>query len=209
MKLFVFDSDGVLVDSWPQHHVFLCDMVRKYQPGLIIPALPFSHQLVANGMANVLRLAGFFEELVRPIIQDEYAFFCERYQPPLFAGVREMLHSLSSHWGRLAIVSANEKKNVTMALGSLTDCFCLENIIGLGSFSSKAAALVSLIKENKISSMEDIVFVGDTMGDRDEAIRVGMSFIASGYGWQFRPGDEIGFPIAESVSALHQMLIKR
>jgi phosphoglycolate phosphatase-like HAD superfamily hydrolase len=208
MKLLVFDSDGVLVNSWPEHHKFLCDMAEKYQPELTIPPLPESYCLVTNGMGNLVRRAGFNEELIERIIQVEYARFGTDYRPPLFAGVREMLEQLSSDRSvRLAIVSSNELRNVLQSLGDLASCFLPGNIITRGFFPNKNEALRYLIKENRVSVIKDVVFVGDTMGDLDESEKAGVPFFGSGYGWEIRAGN-IRSPVATSVQDLHEMLLR-
>lgn len=201
--LFIFDGDGVIFDSWPQHHAFLCDMAEKYNEEVIIPPIEDSYHLVSNGMANVVRKAGFTEEQVRVIIENDYSLFGINYPVPLFSGAKEMIIGLSK-LGGLAIVSSNEKGNVLKGLGDLKELF--RPIVTRGMFSGKREGILHCLKENKIP-VEKAVFIGDTFDDFEQSLRAGVSFVASGYGWQIRFGDKgIEGPVAEDIKSLFHIL---
>lgn len=203
VDLVILDIDGVVLDSWPAHHKFLCDMASKHDLPFKIPNLPESYRLVANGMVNVLHKAGFGWELSELIIRNDYSQFGQNYPCPLFAGAEETILRLKM--GRkLAIVSSNEIGNIERALGPITNCF--NTIVARGKFASKKEGILHCLKENNVPK-ERAVFIGDTMADHEEAHEAEIRFVAAGYGWQIRPEHILPCPIAESFPEIGRMIM--
>ena len=185
-KLVIFDVDGVLSNSYPPHRQFCEDMNQKYNCGLTIP-----ENVVASPMDNLLRRAGFSEDII-PKLLEEYQNFNDNYEVNLFDGVSEMFKSLTDMGVIIGVVSSNYTINIKNALGDLASI--PEDIFGIDNSEGKVDGIMK-IKNRLGIPLEDISYVGDLMKDYQVAVEAGVDFIGSGYGWEIRR-----FPIADSVS---------
>lgn len=196
MIMVIFDVDGVLADSLPPHRQFCLDMNMKYSCNLLIP-----EDVAANPMDNLLRKAGFEEEII-PTLLEEYQNFSDNYTVELFDGVHTMLNRMYNEGYTLSVVSSNLLKNINSVLGNLTNLMG-GRIFGLDNSDGKVSAIMNLKREYKLKGVQ-MIYVGDMFKDYDVAEKCNVTFYASGYGWEIRPPTR-SYPIAHSVYNLGQL----
>lgn len=182
MKSVIFDVDGVLIDSLEMHVQFCRDMSKKYGLHLKLPKVGEGKRVADTPMDNFLRKAGFPENLIPELINIYTKDFSKKYFPkPFPPSVNSLLKLLKEKGYILAISTSNFKENVTLALGESMLFF--DKVYSKDNYASKVDAINDFVKEYSLDK-KDVIFVGDTSGDKNSAKEAGVSFVAVGYGWE-------------------------
>lgn len=220
MKPHIFyDADGTLFDSLPAHIKFLQDMNIRFKGELSLPD-PLDYEaskkiVDSSSMVEFVTKAGFPIELVNSIQKLYTTDFNknERYSVDFFPGTPKMIRMLSSKKFKQGIISANYIQNILKVLIKERVQHLLHPIVDRirldEHYSGSKANYLKFYGDMLELSPKQIVYVGDTTGDLKNAEEAGVNFIAVGYGWEFSPGDDIGFPIAESPRHLEELLLNK
>jgi len=181
--LFLFDFDGVLVDSLEVYHraVTWClnkigqPVIRTREEYVALFADNFYTALAARGVD----LGALSEAL------GEYARRVDYYgdvQP--FAAVLPVLEDLS-HGHMLAIISSNSAQAIGKIMARFHHNGCFRDILGSEFHLSKKAKIDHLVAKYGIAPARTY-YVGDTAGDIKEGKAAGIRTVAVTWGWHTR-----------------------
>ena len=196
VKAVIFDVDGVLLDSLPQHLRFCADMASEFDLDLQIPDAEGFRELVRNGaqvspMEFLLRAVGFAEDVARRADEVYQGAFAERYAVGVFPGVPRMTSLLRNNGCRLGIVTSNGWENVATSLGGSLSAFERNCVLTKDDGLSKAEGLLACAtRMGLLRSKGGLLYVGDQSRDRLAAERAGVQFLGVTYGWEINSTDE-------------------
>lgn len=190
VRATIFDIDGVLIDSLPQHLQICRDKAREFGLALSIPSVEEFRVMVRAGvkvspMLEFFRAVGFPERFAERALADYKRDFMARYRPKPFPGVEEMLATLHSAGLALGIVTSNMRANVVPALGNCMRYFDPRAQIFFDTYSTpkeKSWCLLEIARNLDIPP-SDCVYIGDQPIDATAADQVGVQFLGVTYGW--------------------------
>jgi len=189
----IFDLDGTLADTLQD----LADATNWGLGQLNQPVHPLQNYryLVGAGRRELCRLALREEnrhliDQLETLMTDYYAKHCFDATKP-YAGIVEMLKTLSSQGVRLAILSNKPQDFVELTIKTLFGDFHFDHVLGDGPTLPRKPdpAGAKLIAEKFGLPPEQIAYVGDTSIDMQTANRAGM--YAIGVTWGFRDRQEL------------------
>jgi phosphoglycolate phosphatase len=215
VKAVLFDVDGVLLDSLPEHLRICRDKATEFGLKLTIPTVDEFRNLVVSGvkvspMLYFFLAVGFPPELAQQADEDYRKDFAAKYPPKVFAGVDIMLGELRAAGLMLGMVTSNIKDNVEPALGKATEHFdkrCLFYFDRYPEPKSKAWCLSESARILKLPPAH-CIYVGDQPADAAAASEAGAQFLGVTYGWGITKNDT-RYQSVDGVSEIAQVLTKR
>lgn len=188
----LFDVDGVLIDSLPQHLKICKDQADALGLTLTIPDISQFRTLVASG-ARISPMLHFFETVGFPkwaALQADALYqrdFARNYPSQLFPGVESVLAQLCGTGVELGLLTANVRENVAPVLGHCLRFFKEEHCHyfdpARSGFSKSAVLAVEAARTARL--MKPLIYVGDQPSDLRAADEAGAAFLAVTYGWGF------------------------
>jgi phosphoglycolate phosphatase len=182
-KLFLFDFDGVLVDSLDVYH----RAVRWCLEKMGRPIIKTQDEYVALFEDN------FYEALAKKGVDldafsgalIEYAKNVDYYQDVKpFPSVLPVLEKLCGN-NILAIISSNSSQAIRKILARFQYNGCFQDILGSEFHLSKKIKIDHAVTTCRISR-DNTYYVGDTSGDIREGKAAGVRTIAVTWGWHSR-----------------------
>ena len=179
MKLLLFDFDGVLVDSLDVYEktVTLClakinqPLQRGRQEFLELFDGNFYESLAQKGV----NLGKFMAASVEIISKINYA----EMKP--FDSMRPVLQELKKKHC-LIVISSNDTPTIREALRLYDFNGIFQEILGSDFMLSKKEKILYAIKKYQVM-IEDIYYIGDTIGDIKEGRQAGVKTIGVTWGW--------------------------
>jgi phosphoglycolate phosphatase len=179
-RLFLFDFDGTLADSFPAFVRVFDELAAKHR------YLPFDRQqlpklrrldarrILQHHKVPMWKLPVISHEM-RQIMTREIASI------PLFPGVQAILAHLAQQGAKLAIVSSNSLENVQHVLGpgntaNIHHYECGSSLFGKASRIRRAMDQMSV-------GAEKTILIGDEIRDAKAAAKCGIHFAAVGWGY--------------------------
>jgi phosphoglycolate phosphatase len=207
-KVVIFDVDGVLIDSLPQHLQVCRDKAREFGLDLKIPTIEKFRDLVSKGtrvspMREFFLAMGFTGNCLDKAVADYDRDFSALYRPPLFDGAAGMLRSLRNAEWSIGLVTANVRENVVPALGDSIEVFekrCMLFHHKGAPDRKKSSYLVEGAQALKVAPW-NCIYVGDQPADALAAKEAGMQFLGVTYGWGITRSDTQ----YETVNAVEQI----
>ena len=182
-NLFLFDFDGVLVDSLEVYHRTVSWCLER----IGMPFISTQEEYVALFEDNFYAaLAGKGVDL-QAFSQalNEYARDVDYYRDvKAFAAVLPILEELS-RVDTLAIISSNSALAIGKIMARLQYNGCFREILGSEFHLSKKAKIDHIVAKYG-RSRERSFYVGDTAGDIKEGKAAGIKTIAVAWGWHPR-----------------------
>ena len=196
IRVVMFDVDGVLLDSLPQHLQICTDKALEYGLNdVFVPTPPEFRQRVASGV-KVSPMHAFFESVGFPSKYAERAVvdyerdFSTNYPSPLFGGIENLMRELRSEDVTLGLVTSNTKGNVEPILKPLLHFFdprCLFYFEGAAKKRSKASCLSQ--SSNILQQIPSTcIYVGDQPTDKAASDEAQWNFLGVTYGWGIQHG---------------------
>lgn len=190
IRAAIFDVDGVLLNSLPEHLAICRDEAEKFGLRIEVPSVEQFREMVRSGvkvspMIEFFRAVGFPDDLAEDATDDYQRLFDKRYRPKPFPGTAAMLEKLKDVGLRLGLVTSNTSANVLDALGKSVSRFDEPARFFFDSVPrpmSKADALAACVRNLGVHPSE-CVYVGDQPADVSAAASAGVRFLGVGYGW--------------------------
>src|SRR3989338_6396255 len=178
IKAVIFDWNGVITDSLHlDHEIFLKECKRK---GLKVPQSSsfYANMFIDNVFACLQRIGFHVDDEGEEIYRRLYMEGLATTKP--FSGIKKMLTRLKKIY-KLAIITSNYKTAVTKFFKNH----------GIREFDIILSSDVNRRKENKIKMLLDkfsigkneVIFVGDTVGDIEACKNAGIRIIAVTWGY--------------------------
>lgn len=179
MKLFLFDFDGVLVDSLDVYEKTVTDCLIKI------------NQPLTRGREEFLELfeGNFYESLVQKGVDlnefmkastDILAQVNIRDIKPIAAVVPVVEELHKNHC--LIVVSSNESSSIKEALKLFQYNGYFREILGSDFMLSKKEKILYAIKKYHVAP-QDVYYIGDTTGDIKEGREAGVKTVGITWGW--------------------------
>jgi len=179
MKLFLFDFDGVLVDSLDVYEKTVTDCLIK-----------INHPLT-RGREEFLELfeGNFYESLVkRGVDLDVFMKAAEdilagvdysKMKP--FGAMMPILNDLKKDHA-LIVISSNDSPTIQEALRLYHFNGIFQEILGSDFMFSKKEKILYAAKKYHVD-LNDIYYIGDTTGDMKEGRQAGVKTVGVTWGW--------------------------
>jgi phosphoglycolate phosphatase len=202
----IFDVDGVLLDSLPEHLRICEDKNLEFGLGLKIPTTSEFKEMVRRGtrispMEYFFMAVGFDRESAEKANRQYQEIFIEKYPPKPFVGTQETLSTLHDAGVMLGIVTSNVKANVVKALGDSMRVFRQDCVYSRDAMAGiQKSGAIALAKATFCTDAE-VLYVGDQRADWEAAETAGVQFLGAAYGWGISEDDK-EFPIVRSVSEI-------
>ena len=179
MKLFLFDFDGVIVDSLDVYEKTVIDCLKDINQPLILDREKFLElfednfyeSLVNKGVDLDVFMKASEDILARVKIKDMKPF-------PEVAPVIEELHK--NHC--LIVVSSNDYASIKEALDFFNYDEYFKEILGSDFMFSKKEKILYAAKKYQ-TTLQDIYYIGDTTGDIKEGKEAGVKTVGVTWGW--------------------------
>ncbi len=182
-KLFLFDFDGVLVDSLELYHRAVAWCLEK----IGTPIIKTQEEYIALFEDN------FYETMAKKgvdldafsVALTEYAKSIDYYRDVKpFSAVLPVLTELCTD-NILAIISSNSSQTIRKILARSQYNGCFQDILGSEFHLSKKIKIDHAVATYRISR-DNTYYVGDTSGDIKEGKASGVRTIAVTWGWHSR-----------------------
>lgn len=213
LRAVIFDVDGVLIDSLPEHLAFCRDAARRLGLDIAIPTAEAFRERVRSGatvspMSEFFRALGFPQSEIAAATNDYETRFMTAHRPRMFPGVPDMLARLGAANLTLGIVTSNTALNVLPALGDAIRFFDERCLFFLDRYSeprSKSWCLKESVRVLNIKPTQ-CIYIGDQPGDAQAAREAGTSFLGVTYGWGISPADR-EYDTATTVSEIAESVL--
>jgi phosphoglycolate phosphatase-like HAD superfamily hydrolase len=191
-KAVIFDVDGVLLDSLPDHLEFAQEMKEKFSVATYIPTVDEVKRLLQSGhklspMEVFFTAIGFTPDKAKAAADEYEKSFSDNYLPAKYDGVDTLLTKLSTYQRSLGIVTANTTSNIKEGLGDSFGLFKDPALIyckDTPGYTNKVDALTNIVSHLKMMP-SDVLYIGDQYSDYDAATTAGLKFVGVTYGWCF------------------------
>ena len=202
----VFDVDGVLLDSLPQHLRFCEDMAQELGLDLRVPDVRGFRELARTGkqmapMEDLLRSVGFPKLAAARAVEVYERTFADEYAVCSFPGTRLATGLLRENGYKLGIVTSNTWGNVSAALGEILSHFQKNCILTRDDRLSKEQGLAVCAEELRCGGQGPMLYVGDQNKDRLAAELAGIPFLGVTYGWEISSADCATVDCAVDIAA--------
>lgn len=182
MKLFLFDFDGVLVDSLEVYEKTVKDNLQKIKQPVIQSREEFL-ELFEDNFYTSLKNKGIDLDVFMKAAEDILAQVRITDMKP-FPGVAPVIEALHRKH-RLIVVSSNDYASIKAALDLFHFNDCFQDILGSDfMFSKKEKILYAAEKYH--AEPNEIYYIGDTTGDIKEGKQAGVKTVGVTWGWHSR-----------------------
>ena len=179
MKLFLFDFDGVIVDSLEVYEKTVTDCLKDINQPLIQDREKFLElfddnfyeSLINKGVDLNVFMKASEDILAQVKIKDMKPF-------PAVAPVIEELHK--NHC--LIVISSNDYASIKEALELFNYDGYFREILGSDFMFSKKEKILHAAKKYQVE-LQDVYYIGDTTGDIKEGKQAGVKTVGVTWGW--------------------------
>jgi phosphoglycolate phosphatase len=179
MKLFLFDFDGVLVDSLDVYEKTVTLCLKKINKPLTRGRQEFLELFEGNFYESLVKKGVNLDEFMKASV-DILAQINFKDIKPISAVVPVVknLHKKNT----LIVVSSNESSSIKEALELFHYNGYFREILGSDFMLSKKEKILYAIKKYQVTP-QDIYYVGDTTGDIKEGKQAGIKTVGVTWGW--------------------------
>jgi phosphoglycolate phosphatase len=182
MKLFLFDFDGVLVDSLDVYEKTVTDCLQKINQPLTRGREEFLELFEGNFYESLVKrgvdLDKFMESSVNILAEVDY----NKMKP--FGAMRPLLDELKKNHP-LIVISSNDSLTIQEALRLYNFNGIFQEILGSDFMFSKKEKILYAAKKYQ-TTLQDIYYIGDTTGDIKEGKQAGIKTVGVTWGWHSR-----------------------
>jgi len=181
--LFLFDYDGVIVDSFDQ----LLDLCVRAQGSLGVGRSPTAEDFRTIERLDFKSIAGAIgipEEMAADYAKRVFALQEENWSVKLFEGIAEAFRALAER-DTLAVITASHTEPVEATLRDLGIASTISSVMG-GERGKSKAERIAIAMEKYSHSPSDTFMIGDAISDVREGKRAGVKTVAVSWGFQDR-----------------------
>jgi phosphoglycolate phosphatase len=182
MKLFLFDFDGVLVDSLDVYEKTVTDCLQKINQPLTRGREEFLELFDINFYES-LEKKGVNLDLFMKTAEDILAQIDYSKMKP-FTAMLPVLDELKIN-NALIVISSNDSPTIQEALRLYNFNGIFQEILGSDFMFSKKEKIIYAAKKYS-SAPNDIYYIGDTIGDIKEGKQAGVKTVGVTWGWHSR-----------------------
>lgn len=179
MKLFLFDFDGVLVDSLDVYEKTVTDCLQKINQPLTRGREEFL-ELFDNNFYESLEKKGINLDVFMGAAEDIIARIDYSKMKP-FTDILPVLDELKKN-NILIVISSNDSPTIQEALRLYNFNGIFQEILGSDFKFSKKEKILHAIKKYSVAP-DDIYYIGDTTGDIKEGKQAGVKTVGVTWGW--------------------------
>jgi phosphoglycolate phosphatase len=179
MKLFLFDFDGVLVDSLDVYEKTVTDCLIKIKQPLTRGREEFL-ELFDNNFYESLGEKGVDLDIFMKAAEDIIARIDYSKMKP-FKTILPVLDELKKN-NTLIVISSNDSPTIQEALRLYHFNGIFQEILGSDFKFSKKEKILYAVKKYSVAS-NDIYYIGDTTGDIKEGKQAGVKTVGVTWGW--------------------------
>ena len=209
-KTILFDLDGTLVDS--SEGILNAAKEALSRLGMDPPPDDEIKSCIGPPLGETLEsIMGWsetqkmeFYDIFRPVYKDKYVFQCE-----LYPGIEQLLKELKEK-GMLVGIATNKRKDSSESLLQYLEIdYLFDTVIAQDQqiIRNKSDMILDALKSLQLRK-EDVVMIGDSIGDLNAARDAGVRFIGVHYGFGFKEEVEDDMEIADSVDDLKRILLE-
>lgn len=182
MKLFLFDFDGVLVDSLDVYEKTVTDCLIKINQPLTRGREEFLELFEKNFYESLVQKGVDLEAFMKASI-DILAQVKIKDIKPIEDAVPVVAKLHKKHC--LIVISSNETASIREALELFKYDGYFREILGSDFMLSKKEKILYAIKKYQLPT-DDIYYIGDTTGDIKEGKQAGVKTVGVTWGWHDR-----------------------
>lgn len=179
MRLFLFDFDGVLVDSLDIYEKTVTDCLREINQPLTRGREEFLELFEGNFYESLeqkgVSLKKFMKASVNILAEVDYS----KMKP--FGAMLPVLNELKNNYP-LIVISSNDRPTIQEALRLYNFNGIFQEILGSDFMFSKKEKILYAAKKYQ-TDLQDIYYVGDTTGDIKEGKQAGIKTVGVTWGW--------------------------
>jgi len=179
MKLFLFDFDGVLVDSLDVYEKTVTDCLKKMNQPLTRGREEFLELFEGNFYESLVKKGVDLNEFIKASV-DILAQVNLKDIKPIAAVVPVVRELQTKH--TLLVVSSNESSSIKESLELFHYNGYFQEILGSDFMFSKKEKILYAIKKYHVAP-QDIYYIGDTTGDIKEGKQAGIKTVGVSWGW--------------------------
>jgi phosphoglycolate phosphatase len=179
MKLFLFDFDGVLVDSLDVYEKTVTDCLKKMNQPLTRGREEFLELFEGNFYESLVKKGVDLNEFIKASV-DILAQVNLKGIKPIAAVVPVVRELQTKH--TLLVVSSNESSSIKESLELFHYNGYFQEILGSDFMFSKKEKILYAIKKYHVAP-HDIYYIGDTTGDIKEGKQAGIKTVGVSWGW--------------------------
>jgi phosphoglycolate phosphatase len=179
MKLFLFDFDGVLVDSLDVYEKTVTICLSKINKPLTRGRQEFLELFEGNFYESLVKKGVDLNEFMKASV-DILAQVNLKDIKPIAAVVPVVRKLHKNH--TLIVVSSNESSSIKEALELFHYDGYFREILGSDFMLSKKEKILYAIKKYQVTP-QDIYYIGDTTGDIKEGKQAGVKTVGVTWGW--------------------------
>ena len=178
--IFIFDFDGTIADT----HLFIVDIYNSFcdeynYKKIDVKRLEKYKDKNAAQIIRHLKIPIFKIPAMIARFKEIYQNDIEKIKP--FPGMKELLVALKSKGHQLAIVSSNNKENITKFLEN-HGLLIFDFIHPTNRVLSKDSAIKKFVEQHKLD-LERIIYIGDEIRDIEAAKKLRIPVIAVTWGY--------------------------
>ncbi|PKN06377.1 MAG: hypothetical protein CVU72_04805, partial [Deltaproteobacteria bacterium HGW-Deltaproteobacteria-7] len=179
MKLFLFDFDGVIVDSLAVYEKTVKDNLQKINQPIVQTREEFL-ELFEDNFYESLKNKGIDLDVFMKAAEDILAQVKIRDMKP-FPGIAPVLEALHKNHC-LIVVSSNDCASIKEALDIFNYDGYFKEILGSDFMFSKKEKILYAANKFQVA-LQDIYYIGDTTGDIKEGKQAGVKTVGVTWGW--------------------------
>jgi phosphoglycolate phosphatase len=179
MKLFLFDFDGVIVDSLAVYEKTVKDNLQKINQPIVQNREEFL-ELFEDNFYESLKNKGIDLDVFMKAAEDILAQVKIKDMQP-FPEIAKVIEELQKNHC-LIVVSSNDCASIKEALEYFKYDGYFKEILGSDFMFSKKEKILYAAKKYQVE-LKDIYYIGDTTGDIKEGKQAGVKTVGVTWGW--------------------------
>ncbi|HPK53127.1 MAG TPA: HAD family hydrolase [Smithellaceae bacterium] len=179
MKLFLFDFDGVLVESLNIYEKTVTTTLEKVNKPLTGGREEFLELFEDNFYASLIKKGVDLKKFVAASVDVLDKVDYTTMQP--VAGIIPVLRKLQEN-NILLVISSNNTKTIQRALTRFKSDELFQEVLGSDFLLSKRDKIKYVTDKYQIAPA-DVYYIGDTTGDIKESKQAGVKTIGITWGW--------------------------